>query len=146
MRLLAWLVILFSTFLVSTCSPTEEFIQGINMILTGDRNVFVDRITSEKFDPLLETVVDKLIFCNLRECKSSIVLGNVYYLRWILKEVYETISNPMISEYLSRTDGVEAPVWESHLRRMRISHKHHRNYTSTGIQFGDVIFQIVVDG
>jgi len=142
MRLLAWLVILFSTFLVSTCSPTEEFIQGINMILTGDRNVFVDRITSEKFDPLLETVVDKLIFCNLRECKTSIVLGNVYYLRWILKEVYETISNPVISEYLSRTDEVEAPVWESHLRRMRFSHKQPRNYTSTGIQMGDVVFNI----
>jgi hypothetical protein len=125
-----------------SCEPTKDFIQGMNMILLGNKNVVVDRFTCEKFDPIIESAVDKLIFCSLRECSPSMFLGNVNYLRWAVKEVYESISQPIVLDYLRKTDGMETHVWESQWRRIRFSQSHPRNYTSTGIQFGDIIFNL----
>jgi hypothetical protein len=120
-------------------SPLREFLSGTRLIVVGKKDVHVTNDVIRRLEPILVDSMDRMIVCKQTpQCDPETQIDDLYRIIFVVHECCE----PDLRMYIRKAYKLSRDVWKPLIGHIRFSSSNPRNYISTGIQFGDLIYNL----
>lgn len=120
-------------------SPLREFMSGMKLIIFGEGEIYVSDEIVRRLEPILVDSIDHMISCKQSsQCNPETQIDNLQRIIFVVQECCE----PDLKVYVRMSYNLPRSVWKPLIKHIHFSSTNPRNYISTGIQLGDLIYNI----
>lgn len=131
-------------FLILGCSgvlgsPLREFMSGMKLIIFGEGEIYVSDEIVRRLEPILVDSIDNMISCKQSsQCNPETQIDNLQRIIFVVQECCE----PDLKVYVRMSYNLPRSVWKPLIKHIHFSSTNPKNYISTGIQLGDLIYNL----